>query len=63
MTREEIEMYDFTVECGVCTAEELNLVKNIKGGTWAEVINTVISVRTEYNSYEQWLQEFEEEED
>lgn len=50
-----MEMYDYVVECGVATPEELNLVKNIKGGTWEEVINMVVDVRTGYATYDSWL--------
>lgn len=62
MTNKEIEMYDYVVECGLATQEELNLVKNIAGGTWEEVINAVVDVRTGYRTFEQWLEcEAEEE--
>lgn len=62
MTDREMMMYDYVVECGVCTAEELNLVKNIKGGTWEEVINLVIDVRTGYHDFDQWIEAEAEEE-
>lgn len=56
MTNKEIEMYDYVVECGIATEEELNLVKNIKGGTWEEVINAVVDVRTGYRTLDQFLE-------
>lgn len=63
MINREMMIYDYVVECGVATPEELNLVKNIKGGTWEEVINAVISVRTGYRTFDQWVEcEMEEEE-
>lgn len=62
MTNREIEKYDYVVESGIATAEELNLVKNIKGGTWNEVIDAVVSVRTGYRTLEQYLECEEEEE-
>lgn len=61
MNTREMMMYDYVVECGVCTAEELNLVKNI-GGTWEEVIDLVVSIRTGYKTFDQWVEcEMEEE--
>lgn len=56
MTNKEIEMYDYVVECGIATKEELNLVKNIKGGPWEEVINAVVDVRTGYRTLDQFLE-------
>lgn len=63
MNEKEIRMYDYVVELGLATAEELNLVKNIKGGTWEEVINAVVDVRTGYKTLDQYIEcEMEEEE-
>lgn len=56
MTTKEMNAYDYMVDSGIATAEELNLVKNIKGGTWMEVIDTVVSVRTGYNSLDQYIE-------
>lgn len=54
MTNYEEYKYDTMVELGIATIEEMNLVKNIKGGTWTEVIDAIVSVRTGYNSFEQY---------
>lgn len=63
MSNKEMLMYDDVVELGIATLEELNLVKNIMGGTWENVINMVISVRTGYRTYEQFLEcEFNDDE-
>lgn len=62
MTREEDRMYDEVVELGIATTEELNLVKNVKGGTWKDVINAIVYVRTGYQTLEQYIEcELEEE--
>lgn len=55
MTREEDKMYDEVVELGIATTEELNLVKNVKGGTWKDVINAIVYVRTGYQTLEQYI--------
>lgn len=60
MTREEMEMYDQMVECGIATAEELNLARNLMAGTWKEVLTAVLYIRTGYRDL--W-QAFEEEEE
>lgn len=63
MNEKEVKMYDEVIELGICTTEELNLVKNAMGGTWEFVINRVVSVRTEYDTLEQYIKcELEEEE-
>lgn len=62
MTVDEMIKYDMMIEYGIATAEEINLVKNIKGGTWNEVLDLICSVRTGYNTWEQFLEcEMEEE--
>lgn len=62
MTEKEMEMYDYVVDYGIATTEELNLVKNIAGGTWEYIINQVVSVRTGYQTLEQYIEcEMEEE--
>lgn len=33
MTKKEIEMYDFIVEIGIATPEELNLARNLVSGS------------------------------
>lgn len=63
MTEKETRMYMDVMAYEIATAEELNLVKNIVGGTWEYVINQVVSVRTGYQTLEQYIEcEFEEEE-
>ena len=57
MTREEEKRYDTVVEYGVATEAELNLVKYIVPGSWTEIIDDVIYVRTGYHSFEQWAEE------
>ena len=62
MTDKEMRDYDFIVECGIATADELNLAFNLIGNTWTDVFNKVIYIRTGYNSLEQYIEcEMEEE--
>ena len=56
MTDKEIEMYDYMVEIGMATPQEINLVKNIHGGSWEEVLNAIVHVRTGYQSLEQYME-------
>lgn len=56
MTKEEMHLYDYMVETGLATAKELNLARNLVDGSWLEVLNSVLYVRTGYRSLEQ-LQE------
>ena len=63
MTTEEMIKYDEMIEMGIATAEEINLVKNINGGTWNEVLDLICDVRTGYRTFEQYIEnEMEEEE-
>lgn len=62
MTNKEMEMYDMTVEYGIATPEELNLARNLVSGSWEEVINSVIYIRTGYRTFDQYLEELMEEE-
>lgn len=63
MTNKEMEMYEYVVETGIATANELGLVKSIMGGTWENVINNVIYARTAYENWEQLIEEDEENEE
>lgn len=55
MTKRENEIYDFLVENGVATEDEINLVRCIVSGSWEEIFNSIIYARTGYRSYEQLL--------
>lgn len=61
MTDREMHTYDMMVERGIATAEELNLVMTLQGGTWQEVLNNVMYARTGYATLEDYL--WEEDED
>ena len=64
MTTEEMITYDQIVEMGIATAEELNLARNLVCGSWTEVFNQVVYIRTGYRSFEQYLDaEMEEDEE
>lgn len=63
MNTNECIKYDMMVEMGIATPEEINLVKNIKGGTWNDVLDMICDVRTGYRTFESYLEsEVEEEE-
>lgn len=61
MTQNEMMMYDMMVELEVVTPEELNLARNLVSGTWTEVLNSVLFIRTGYRSLEQMIAEEMEE--
>ena len=63
MTTNEMIMYDQIVELGIATAEELNLARNLVSGSWTEVMNSVIFIRTGYRSLKQFFEEAEEDEE
>ncbi len=56
MTTKEMTVYDQMVELGIATAEEINLVKCIRGGSWTEVLNDIISVRTGYSDFDNFIE-------
>lgn len=62
MTTEEMVMYDMIVDRGIATADELNLARNLVDGSWEEVMNRVVYVRTGYHSLDQMMEEEDEEE-
>ena len=63
MTTNEMVMYDELVELGIATPEELNLAHNLVSGTWEEVLNSVLFVRTGYRSIQQMVEAEDEEEE
>lgn len=60
MNAYEIEMYDYMVESGIATAEELNLARNLVDGEWSEVLSRVLYIRTGYHTLEQLCEEEED---
>lgn len=56
MTSKEMTVYDQMVELGIATAEEINLVKGIMGGSWTEVLNDIISYRTGYSDFDDYIE-------
>ena len=56
MTTEEMIKYDQIVEFGIATPEELNLARNLVSGSWNEVLDAVVNVRTGYKTWEQYLE-------
>lgn len=54
MNNKEMMAYDIMVETGLATAEELNLARNLVSGSWMEVINAVVYVRTAYTDFDSW---------
>lgn len=62
MTVEEMIKYDRMVELGIATAEEINLIKYISNGSWSEVFNIIVYVRTGYKTFEDYENYLMEEE-
>ena len=61
MTDKEMSVYDTLVELDIATPEELNLARNLVAGTWEEVLNAVLFIRTGYRNINQYFEEeFEE---
>lgn len=56
MTTKEMMVYDQMVELEIATAEEINLVKSIRRGSWTEVLNDIISVRTGYSDFDDFIE-------
>lgn len=63
MTTEEMNYYDFMVDAMIATSEELNLARNLVSGSWTDVLNAVLYVRTGYRNFEQYFEAENEEED
>ena len=63
MTQNEMFMYDYLVETEIATAEELNLARNLVSGSWTEVLNSVLFIRTGYRNLEQYMEALEEEDE
>lgn len=61
MTTDEMILYDQLVDMEIATADELNLARNLMGGSWLEVLNAVLFVRTGYRSLEQMIEAEDEE--
>lgn len=60
MDKEEIFLYDELIDLGIATEEEISLVKYCTGGTWKEVLESILYVRTGYRTIEQLFDEEEE---
>lgn len=56
MTTDEMILYDQLVDMEIATADELNLARNLMSGSWLEVLNAVLFVRTGYRTLEQMIE-------
>ena len=56
MTTNEMITYDQIIEFGIATADELNLARNLMAGTWTDILNAVVYVRTGYRTFEQFIE-------
>ena len=63
MTQNEMFMYDYMVETEIADAAELNLARNLVSGSWTEVLNSVLFIRTGYRDLEQYMEALEEEDE
>lgn len=61
MTVEEMITYDVIIDLGIATAEELNLARNLVGGSWTDVFTQVNYIRTGYRSLDQMMEAEDEE--
>ena len=61
MTAEEKEMYEQLIDMGIATAEEIELARGRKSGSWKDVLTSVLCVETGYFSIEEMLMAEEEE--
>lgn len=59
MTTEECVLYDQLVEYEIATPDELNLARNLASGSWEEVLNSVLYIRTGYRNLQQYLDELD----
>jgi hypothetical protein len=55
MNKMECEKYDMIVELGIATPEEINLVANVVGGRWNDILDSVVLARTGYQTFEDYL--------
>ena len=60
MTPEECVFYDNIVECGIATANEINLVRRCMCGSWTDILNAVFYARTGCRTWNQYIEEEEE---
>lgn len=56
MTDREEKIFDFLVEYDIATAEEIDLVEGIAGGSYEEVLNSILYYRTGFRSIEQYCE-------
>lgn len=63
MTTEEMIKYDQTVEFGIATPREINLVRNVLSGSWDEVLDSICYARTGLPNISAVLEYEDEEED
>lgn len=56
MTTEEMIEYDMIVTIGIATSNELNLARAIMSGTWKDVFNTVVYIRTGYRNLQDYIE-------
>lgn len=63
MTEKEMNFYDDMVNFGIATSAELDLARALMKGSWEEVLNAVLFVRTSLRTYEQFTNSIQECED
>ena len=56
MTDREVKIFDFIIEYGIATGEEVDLVYDIKGGSYEEVLNAILYYRTGYRNIEHYCE-------
>lgn len=56
MTAYERKIYDFITEYEIATDEEIDLVQGIMGGSYEEVLNSILCYRTGFRNIEQYCE-------
>jgi hypothetical protein len=56
MTDREVKIFNFITGYGIATAEEIDLVKDIAGGSYEEVLNSILYCITGYRNIEQYCE-------
>lgn len=56
MTNREEEIFIFLIAYNIATREEIKLVYNVAGGSFEEVLNSILYCRTGYRNIEQYCE-------
>jgi hypothetical protein len=54
MSTDECVKYDEIIEWGIATANEINLVRCICNGSWNSILDSIVYVRTGFQTWESY---------